>query len=180
MIAVAWGGLTFSLFLIFLAMAALLLFRARSLQEQSSLPDGKVIYRDSGAWYLNDQALHCAEQRLVGKPDYLVQKQDGEIVPVEIKSGRAPRSPWPGHLLQLAAYCWLVDETYGVRPSHGILQYADHAYSVEYTTALEENLLDTLEAMRHDYQATNLDRTHNDALRCTSCGMRDKCRQRLA
>ena len=176
----AWGGLTLSLVLIFLAMAALLLFRARSLQEQSGLPDGEVIYRDSGVWHPNDQTLHCAQQRLVGKPDYLVQEHSGEIIPVEIKSGRAPQSPWPGHLLQLAAYCWLVEETYGVRPSHGILQYADHAYAVEYTASLEENLLDTLEAMRQDSQLTDLDRTHNDARRCGSCGFREKCEQRLA
>ena len=99
---------------------------------------------------------------------------------MEIKSGRAPQSPWPGHLLQLAAYCWLVEETYGIRPSHGILQYADHAYSVEYTAGLEEDLLDVLQEMRQDYQATNLDRTHNDARRCLSCGFREKCEQRLA
>jgi CRISPR-associated exonuclease Cas4 len=177
---VAWGGLTFSLLLIFLAMAALLLFRARSLQEQSGLPDGKVIYRDSGVWYANDEALHSTQQRLVGKPDYLVEKRNGEIVPVEIKSGRAPGAPWPGHVLQLAAYCSLVEEIYGVRPSHGILQYADQIFTVEYTAELQENLLDILQEMRLDSQAADVNRTHGDARRCVSCGFREKCKQRLA
>ncbi|NCF67390.1 MAG: Dna2/Cas4 domain-containing protein [Chloroflexi bacterium] len=176
----AWGGLTFSLVLIFLAMAALLLFRARSLQQQSGLPSGNVIYSDSGTWHPNNEPLLSMEQRLAGKPDYLVEKQNGEIIPVEIKSGQAPHSPWPGHRLQLAAYCWLVEETYGIRPSYGILQYEDQVFDVEYTTGLEEVLLDVMHEMRQDYQATDLDRTHEDAFRCASCGMRSKCRQRLA
>ena len=41
----AWGGLTFSLLLIFLAMAMILLFRARSLEQQSGLPGGGCRYR---------------------------------------------------------------------------------------------------------------------------------------
>ena len=62
----AWGGLTFSLVLIFLAMAAILLFRSRSLQEQIGLPAGQVIYTDAGTWFRNDEPLHSSEQRLVG------------------------------------------------------------------------------------------------------------------
>jgi len=161
-------------------MAVLLLFRARSLEKQSGLPGGEVIYTDTGTWHPNIEALHSSQQRLVGKPDYLVQQQNGEIIPVEIKSSRAPQAPWQGHVLQLAAYCWLVEETYGIRPSYGILQYADQAFSLDYTSDLEKDLLLVLNEMRQDYQEEDLDRDHNDARRCTSCGMKQKCNQRLA
>ena len=176
----AWSGLTFSLVLIFLAMAMILLFRSRSLQGQSDLPDGQVIYTDAGTWFRNKEPLHSAEQRLVGKPDYLVQQENGEIIPVEIKSGSAPDMPWPGHIFQLAAYCWLVDEVYGARPSFGILQYQDQAFTVDYSSEIEEELLYVLEEMRQDYQAAEIDRSHNDVRRCSACGLREKCRQRIA
>ena len=176
----AWGGLPFSLLLIFLAMAVILLLRARGLQEQSGLPDGEVIYTDAGTWFPNDEPLTSAERRLVGKPDYLVQQDNGEIIPVEIKSGHAPNAPWPGHILQLAAYCQLVDDVYGIRPSFGILQYQDQAFTIGYSAELEEELLVVMEEMRQDFQSADVDRSHDDFRRCHACGLRDKCRQRIA
>ena len=161
-------------------MATILLFRARGLQEQSGLPDGQVIYTDAGTWFRNDAPLHSSEHRLVGKPDYLVQQENGEIIPVEIKSGSAPEMPWLGHIMQLAAYCWLVDDVYGTRPSFGILQYRDQAFTIEYSPELEEELLHVLQEMRQDQQANDINRSHDDFAKCSACGLREKCRQRLA
>jgi CRISPR-associated exonuclease Cas4 len=176
----AWGGLTFSLVLIFLAMAMLLFLRARILHEQSGLPDGQIIYTDAGTWFRNKKSLHSAEQRLVGKPDYLVQQENGEIISVEIKSGSTPDSPWLGHIFQLAAYCWLVDEVYDIRPSFGILQYQDHAFTVDYSSELEEELLYVMQEMRQDHQINDIDRNHNDVAKCSACDLREKCLQRIA
>jgi len=175
----AWGSLTFSLILIFLAMAAMLLIHSRNLHKNSGLPSGEVIYVDNETWYPNSEPLHSSDLRLVGKPDYLVRQRSGEIIPVEVKSSLAPRNPWNGHVLQLAAYCYLVGETYGVRPSYGILQYKDRAFAVDYTNDLEDNLLDLLSEMRHANQTAELDRDHNDARRCASCGFGEKCYQQL-
>ncbi len=144
----AWGSLTFSLVLIFLAMAVMLLVHSRQLQKRSGLPAGNIIYSDNETWYPNIEPLHSSEYRLVGKPDYLVQQQSGEIIPVEVKSSRAPQNPWRGHILQLAAYCFLVDEAFGKRPSYGILQYKDRAFAVDYTADLEDKLLELLVEMR--------------------------------
>ena len=176
----AWSGLTISLVLVFLAMAGLLLLRARSLQEESGLPRGEVIYTDTGTWLRNDDPLHSTTDRLVGKPDYLVQQNNGQLIPVEIKSGAAPQSPWPGHILQLAAYCRLVEDAYGIRPSFGILQYRDQAFTVDYTSDLEQDLLVVMAEMREDFQAENIGRSHGDAGRCQACGFRQRCRESLA
>lgn len=173
----AWGGLLLSLLLISLAAGLLLL--SRRWQRQSGLPDGSVIYADDGYWFRNSDVLTDHELRLAGKPDYLVEQENGLIIPVEIKSGRAPQIPWPGHVLQLMAYCRLVEANYGVRPSHGILQYGDRAFSVDYTPTLEQDLLDTLEEMRADREANDVVRDHDDARRCVSCGYRDRCEDRL-
>jgi CRISPR-associated exonuclease Cas4 len=81
--------------------------------------------------------------------------------------------------LQLAAYCLLVEEVYGIRPSHGILQYRDNAFAIDYTDDLEEDLLDLLADMREDMFEEEIDRDHDDRRRCARCGVRTYCNQRL-
>ena len=176
----AWGGLWISLVLIFVAMAILLLFRARRWQRETGLPVGNVIYTDTGAWHPNIESLHSSELRLAGRPDYLVQRPDGEIIPVELKSRRAPAEPWEGHILQLAAYCRLVEETFGIRPSYGILQYKDQAFAVDYTPDLEEDLLALLDEMQAALRAERVERDHNDWRRCAACSLNRHCYERLA
>lgn len=160
-------------------MAGLLLLRSHDLRQKSGLPAGSVIYTDTGTWFRNEEALHAADLRLAGKPDYLVQQDNGEIIPVEIKSGSAPDSPWPGHILQLAAYCLLVEDNYGIRPSFGILQYSDQAYTVAYSDELEDDLIAVLEEMRRDSQAEDVDRSHDDRRKCAACGFNEQCAQAI-
>ncbi len=175
----AFSGLTLSLVLILLAMGGVLLFRSRSLEQQSGLPVNQIIYSDTGTWHPNGETLYSTELRLAGRPDYLIQQHDGEIVPVELKSGRAPAEPWEGHILQLAAYCLLVEETYGTRPSYGIIQYRDRAFAIDYTADLEDELLELLEEMRDTLTEEEVDRDHNDWRRCAACGLNQRCAQRL-
>lgn len=176
-IGVGWLGLgiTFALF------GLVVWLWARGAWARSGLPTGgRVIYSDTGTWYPQNEPLYAAHLQLVGKPDYLVEERGGAIVPVELKSGPAPAEPHQGHVLQLAAYCLLVEESYGVRPHYGILQYADRAFAVNYTAALEEELLDLLAEMRENMYEEELDRDHNDPRRCARCGLRRHCYQRLA
>lgn len=166
-------GITF----ILLAVAAWLFASLR--QEKTGLPSGKVIYTDTGAWMEQQDALFSSSLQLVGRPDYLVEAPDGDLIPVEVKSSPAPRRPYEAHMLQLAAYCLLVEEVYGIRPSHGILQYRDNAFAVDYTVDLEEDLLDLLADMREDMFEEEVDRDHNDRRRCLRCGVMEFCNQRL-
>jgi CRISPR-associated exonuclease Cas4 len=174
-----FGSLSLAIGLLLLALALGLWLWSRNLEGEAGLPEGKVIYNDGRAWFGNDDVLVAADLRLAGKPDYLIQEPDGMIVPVELKSAKAPSEPHEGHILQLAAYCLLVTENYGVRPDYGIIQYNDRAFQVDYTDDLEEDLLDLLAEMREDLFASNVDRDHNDWARCARCGVRGGCSQRL-
>jgi len=175
-IAVGWAGLGVALLLLALVIG----LRARQWWQEAQLPAGDVIYSDSGAWYPQQEPLYSPRLLLVGKPDYLVEGNDGVIIPVEVKSSKAPTSPYPGHLLQLAAYCTLVEEAYGLRPHYGIIQYKDRAFAVTYTEEMEDDLLDVLDEMREDLFADDVDRDHEDWRRCSGCGHRSHCYQRLA
>lgn len=172
----AWAALGVTLGLIALA----LLIRAREWWRASGLPQGEILYTDNGTWYAQKGPLFSSRLLLAGRPDYLIEEPDGSIVPVEIKSGTAPRYPREGHLLQLAAYCLLVEETYGKRPQHGVLHYADRAYAVPFTPELEGAVMAVLEDMREDFYVEEVDRDHGEWRRCASCGHREQCDQSLA
>lgn len=158
----------------------LLLRRANTLRQESGLPAGRLIYSDTASdWLPNNTPFYSATHHLTGKPDYLVQTPSGAIIPVEIKSSSAPSVPYLGHLLQLAAYCLLVEETTGQRPPHGLLKYADALYEVDFSWELREELLATLAAMRAAHLAETVARSHEQPARCHACGFYERCEEAL-
>jgi len=107
-------------------------------------------------------------------------EQKGQIIPVEVKSGRAPEYPYDSHIYQLAAYCLLVDKIHGKRPPYGIIHYPTRTFAVDYTPALESSLLDLLAEMRRDEPRAEVDCSHAEPARCRRCGFRSVCDQKLA
>jgi CRISPR-associated exonuclease Cas4 len=166
-----------ALFLILVAL--LLLWQANRQRAQAGLPGGRMIYTDTGGWGRLEKPLFAADLGLTGKPDYLVQRGE-TILPVEVKTGRAPAAPYDSHIFQLAAYCLLVEKTYGKRPPYGILHYSGRDFAVDYTPALESALLDLLAEIKRDELRTDVPRSHEDAARCRKCGFRNVCDQSLA
>jgi CRISPR-associated exonuclease Cas4 len=166
-------------FLALLALGLLLLWLSQRGRARSGLPQGRVVYTDTGGWGRLERPLFSSEFLLTGKPDYLVA--DGpDVIPVEVKSSRAPDQPYASHLLQLAAYCLLVEECYRRQPPYGIIKYDDRAFEVNYTSELEEELLATLDDMRADLAGGDAPRSHEEPSRCQACGYRLQCDQRLA
>jgi CRISPR-associated exonuclease Cas4 len=164
---------------LFLLLLAFLFFWQSSRQRrQAGLPGGRVIYTDTRGWGKLERPLYDQVLGLTGKPDYLI-RQNGQVIPVEVKSGRAPEAPYDSHIYQLAAYCLLVERTYGVRPSHGIIHYPDRDFAVDYTSQLESSLLDILADMKRDQLRSQVDRSHDQAARCARCGFRNVCDQSL-
>lgn len=166
-----------------LAVALVVLWIAARQRHASGLPTGRVISSDMGGWAKVERPLYDPISGLTGKPDYLVE-ENGWIIPVEVKSGRAPTIPHDSHLFQLAAYCLLVERTKGVRPPYGILRYRDRTFSVDFTDELENELEELLldiraQERRARKQEDGPDRSHQEPARCTRCGFRNICNQRL-
>ena len=80
-------------------------------KKQELRLEGNVVYQDAG---LKSEVLVSHALGLKGKPD-LLTKVDNVVIPVDKKRGRKKR-PFDSQVLQLAAYCALVEERYGVRP----------------------------------------------------------------
>ncbi|MCB0243325.1 MAG: hypothetical protein KDI12_07945, partial [Anaerolineae bacterium] len=84
------------MWIVLLLLAGLLLYlalwlmrRASRNQQRSGLPEGKLVYADTGRWSEVAKPYFSQRYRLTGKPDYLVETDDG-IVPVEVKRSPAP------------------------------------------------------------------------------------------
>jgi CRISPR-associated exonuclease Cas4 len=166
--------------LLLILIGAFVFWWGRRAQSEAGLPLGQVIYSDTSAWRSIEKPLFARAHRLTGKPDYLVQ-QGREIIPVEVKSAQAPGGgPRRSHVLQLAAYCLLIEETYRQRPKYGIVKYADRMFAVDYTDALRNELLAVIDAMRDDIAQGTAHRSHDEATRCVHCGYRHACPERLA
>ena len=165
--------------LILILVALFLLWQANRQRKAAGLPGGRIIFSDTGQWGKVEKPLYDANLNLTGKPDYLVQQSDGQIIPVEVKTGRTPASPYDSHIFQLASYCLLVERTLGKRPSHGILHYPGRTFAIDYTPALEAILLDHMAEMRTQERRGTADRSHEQPARCARCGYRSNCDQRL-
>jgi CRISPR-associated exonuclease Cas4 len=153
---------------------------SRRVRKATGLPTGRVIYADTSRWRRTERPLFSRRYQLAGKPDYLV-REGRTIIPVEVKSSRAPADgSRASHVLQLAAYCLLVEETEGVRPAYGIVKYADRAFRVDNTPTLRRSLIETLDAMQRDLARGKSRRSHTDPARCRRCGVRAECDERLA
>jgi CRISPR-associated exonuclease Cas4 len=162
-------------FLILLGLALIWLSQRRL--ASLGLPQGRVIALDTLDLRPPERPLYDPVYHLTGRPDYLVER-DGVVIPVELKSGRAPTRPWPGQVLQLAAYCRLVHAATGGKPPYGVLKYADRAFAVDYDDSLQASLRNIMAEMRRS-EGVEMDRSHDSPARCRGCGYRDRCDQRL-
>jgi CRISPR-associated exonuclease Cas4 len=173
------------LFPIFFIILGLWLLRhGRRAYQASGLPMGEVIYSDTGAWQAVEKALINRHHGLIGKPDYLVRvtaKGRSFTIPVEVKSAKRPATPHAGHVLQLGAYCLLVEAVYQQTPPYGLLHYADATLRIPFTNELRQAVLAVAEAIRRDQQASNVKRSHDELHRCRVCGYQHRCgEQRLS
>jgi CRISPR-associated exonuclease Cas4 len=167
-----------TLTIIIFIFALILLWLASRRQRSIGLPAGRVIYSDTGGWGPVEKPLYDPELGLVGKPDYLVET-GGQVIPVEVKSSPVTTAPYDAHVFQLAAYCLLVQRHFGKRPAYGILHYPNRTFAIDYTSQLEKQLLELLEEMHAQDRRKELARTHDSAARCSRCGFRAICNQRL-
>ena len=60
-----------------------------------------------------------------------------------------------------------------------MIQYADGAFSIDYTDDLEESLLDVIADMREGMFMRDVNRSHGNGRVCGACGVREVCDQRL-
>ena len=171
-------GATLLVAVVFL-LAVLVWFRAHQELARRGIPEGCIVAQDAGGQHQVHRpfrSIHCG---LVGKPDYLIETRDGPV-PVEIKSSNSPRvGPRDSDVAQLTAYCVLVEEVTGTAPPHGIVEYSDRHWRIEYTPQARRELLQVVNDIRESQDWGSIHRSHNEPARCRACGFRNVCEERI-
>lgn len=156
----------------------LVLWAGQRLRQGAGMPPGRIVYIDDGRLTSAERTLYDSEWGLAGRPDFILRHRH-QVIPVEVKSAAAPEVPHEAHRLQLAAYCHLVEATYGHRPAYGILRYADRSLAVDYSPRLEAELRRLVDQVRASRGGVP-DRSHGQPERCRACGFRPRCDVSLA
>lgn len=153
--------------------------RVRARREAMKATEGSVVYVGEGKTIDEDPALFSHRLGLVGAPDSIVERE-GLFIPVELKTGRAPKGPFFSHVLQVIAYCSLVEEKYGKAPPFGIVKYGPTAeFEVEYGEEQKRLLEGMLGKMREAMVTKDVHRNHDRPGKCASCSRREGCPERL-
>ncbi len=180
-----WSLATIAIALLWLLAASMFLYvslknteAAIRARRRSGLSKGKIV--DVGAGGAKGGIMVSDQYGLRGLPD-VVMRVDDDLIPVEVKTGRVPRGPLFSHILQLAAYCLLIEERQGRPPPYGVLQYGKHVrHEIDYTDELKWTLVNKLIEMRQIIRTGEVHRNHHRPGKCASCSRREGCEERLA
>ncbi len=173
------GGLI--LLLIALALGLLILNerrhqRRRLIDERHrilGLPAGELVYEDADG---EGEPLSSSVYPLVGKPDYIVKLPDGRPVALELKLGvQNASSPYSNHVIQVGAYCLILEDYFEQPPTHAILRYADREFTIEYTSALRRKVIKLLAEMERCSEQQPPPLARQRAAKCRVCAFQPVC-----
>ncbi len=135
---------------------------------------GKIEYID-----MDDSKAYKSKTHMIsGRPDYVIKLGD-HIIPVEVKKGRTPQGPLFSHIIQVAAYCLLIEEATGKAPPYGIVKYPEQEHEIEYNEDMKKVLLEKAQDVRRALSVGDAHRNHNRPGKCRSCSRRTVCPERL-
>jgi len=176
LIAIGLGLLLASLALLALLLNERRIRRSQLIVERHralGLPDGELVYEDADGM---GEPLSCSEYPLVGKPDYVVKLADGRPVPIELKLNvHDVTAPYTNHMIQLAAYCLILEDYFVQAPTHGILRYADRDFTIEYTPALKKKVIRLLTEMAHCNEKQPPPLAKQRVAKCRACTFQAIC-----
>jgi CRISPR-associated exonuclease Cas4 len=144
---------------------------ARRERRQLGLQRGRIEAADDSR--LGSATLRSEQLGLVARPDHVLDV-GGMRIPVEQKP--SAQRVWRSHALQVAAQCALLEETAGVRPTHGVVVLANaQQEQVAFTPELERDLTDTMQRMREILESGESPGPRWSRGKCAGCGYRQIC-----
>jgi len=144
-------------------------------KRTQGIPEGLIVYSDLNA---PAEPLFSRRFRLVGKPDYIV-RQNHRLLPVEVKTGGQLR-PQHSHVMQLAAYCQILEDVSGEFIQEGILVYNNVSYTIAFDPQLRFELNSVMTQMRGSLRHGANMRNHQEPGRCAHCSLRQYCDDRVS
>ncbi|UCE91214.1 MAG: CRISPR-associated protein Cas4 [Methanobacteriota archaeon] len=146
---------------------------ARLLRDEFEVK-GKIEYID-----IDDSKVFKSKRYgISGRPDYVIRVGE-HLIPVEVKKGRTPQGPLFSHIVQVAAYCLLIEESSGQAPPYGIVKYPEQEHELEYNADMKKVLLQKIAEVRATLATGDAHRNHKRPGKCKSCSRRSGCPERL-
>ena len=112
-----------------------------------------------------------------GKPDYII-KRNNEYIPVEEKSSNL-NHPKFSHVMQITAYCMLIEDKYGSPPPYGVLKYRNRQFKIPYEDRWKNMVIKIRKNMIKDMERGEAHRNHNNKNKCLHCARREYCPEKL-
>jgi CRISPR-associated exonuclease Cas4 len=163
-----------SIAVVFFVIAIRLRLKVHTEKRMQGIPEGLVLYSDLN---VPAEPLFSRRHRLSGKPDYIIQKES-KVIPVEVKTGRQPH-PSHSHMLQLATYCQILEDSSGEFVPEGILVYNKVPYTIAFDPAVRFELQQVISSMRESLYDGIVERNHTEPGRCQHCSMKQYCSNSL-
>ncbi|MBX8634511.1 MAG: PD-(D/E)XK nuclease family protein [Candidatus Thermoplasmatota archaeon] len=148
--------------------------KAENIEKKINV-SGRIIYIGDD----RHPVLVSGDGTISGRPDFIIESE-GEIMPVEFKSGRRPAGPLFSHIMQVSAYCRLVEDNFVRRPDYGLIYYGTKSFAVDFDDEVEKLLMKKVGEMRIAVEKGEAHRNHNRPGKCLSCSRRAVCDERLA
>ncbi len=101
-----------------------------------------------------------------------------KMVPLELKTGRAPREGvWPGHRLQIGAYCMLAKEVVDSTINQGFIHYLDskEQRKVVLNPFLESEIAETTGKVINLFENKALPKPCGNENKCNKCALKNVC-----
>lgn len=146
--------------------------KSNKLSSSHKIQDGEVLYSDL---FDEGKTIFSKKYMLSGKPDYIL-KREGSFYPVEFKTASCDK-PMKNHVIQLAAYCHLVEQKYNCFVPCGILVYNQRKhYKIEFNPGLRFDLDKTISNMKSIIKKGNTVFSPDyKSPKCVNCSMRRYC-----
>ncbi len=155
---------------VFLFVSYLVTKQMKRNKNSLHLPNGVVTYADL---HKPAKPLFSINYQLSGKPDYILRHNDS-LIPVEYKSGRYTH-PAAHHILQLAAYCQLIEDVEDQYVPFGWIVYPTGRFKVPFNAQLRLQLHKTMDEIRENSNTSPPQRSYTLSRRCQNCSYNAVC-----
>lgn len=124
-----------------------------------------------------EATLESQELGIRGKIDKIEFHED-RIVPVELKTGQSSRTgPWNDHIIQVAAYCMLLEKEHNQKVSHGLIIYYNPriVHNVSINPFMVDEVLSLIGEVNSMLKQDSPPPLAENPNKCSICGLKDTC-----
>jgi CRISPR-associated protein Cas4 len=154
-------------------------FRSRNIYEfmQENCIIGEQLWEKLTPKIESEVSVQSDKLELRGVVDR-VEIYKGNIIPAELKTGKAPTDTlWEAHKIQLAAYMLLLEEKYGLDVRGGYVHYLneDLKYDVIMNPFLKDEVIGLIQKVKELLDTSKIPEIIDSENRCNACSLKPEC-----